>query len=62
MRVELIIYKDRIPFIIAELTKNNINTLICFFDNESDKIVFELESSSDVLQLFHAGIKSGRNQ
>ena len=57
MEVELIIFKDRIPHIIELLGKNKVTRYKHNID--SDRVVFILEHSIDVLHLFHAGIRCG---
>jgi len=60
MVVELIICKDRIPHIIELLGKKKVT--IFQYNKDSNRIVFILEDSIDVLQLFHAGVRCGINE
>jgi hypothetical protein len=57
MKIELCISKDRVPYIIEELGANRV--VVSEYDEEQDKIEFELTSQLDVLFMFHAGIRCG---
>jgi len=58
MQVELIISKDRIPYIIEELGKDKV--AVSDYNEDSDRIQFEMTSVLDILFVFHAGIKCGQ--
>jgi hypothetical protein len=60
MEVELIISKDRIPYIIELLGNNKVTTFK--YNIDSDRIVFILEDCIDVLHLFHAGVRCGHDE
>jgi hypothetical protein len=57
MKIELCISKDRVPYIIEEFGANRV--VVSEYDEEQDKIEFELTSQLDVLFMFHAGIRCG---
>jgi hypothetical protein len=57
MNVELIISKDRVPYIVEELGTEKVT--VSKYDEEQDKVSFELTSPIDVLYMFHAGIRCG---
>jgi hypothetical protein len=57
MKIELCISKDRVPYIIEEFGTNRV--VVSEYDEEQDKIEFELTSQLDVLFMFHAGIRCG---
>ena len=59
MKVQLIITKDRVPYIVDQLGEDRV--AISYFSEESDTIEFELMSQMDVLYMFHAGVKCGLN-
>jgi hypothetical protein len=59
MKVELIISKDRIPYIIEQMGEDRIT--VSYFNEDSDTVAFELQSQMDILYMFHAGIKCGTN-
>jgi hypothetical protein len=57
MKVELIISKDRVPYIIEQMGEDRVN--VSGYNEDSDTVKFELQSQMDVLYMFHAGIKCG---
>jgi hypothetical protein len=57
MNVELIISKDRIPYLIEQLGVDRVT--VSNYDEGQDAVKFELNSPLDALFLFHAGIKCG---
>jgi len=57
MKIELCISKDRVPYIIEEFGTTRV--VVSEYDEEQDKIEFELTSQLDVLFMFHAGIRCG---
>ena len=57
MNIELIISKDRIPYIIKELGADRVT--VSEYNEDQDKVQFDLVSQLDVLYLFHAGIRCG---
>ena len=57
MNVELIISKERIPYLVEGLGKDRVT--IKEYNEEQDTVAFELESQLDVLYAFHAGIRCG---
>ncbi len=58
MEVELIISKDRVPFIVEELGQERVT--VSNFNEDSDRIKFKMTSVIDVLYVFHAGVKCGQ--
>jgi hypothetical protein len=57
MKVELIISKDRVPYIVDELGADRVT--VSDYDAEQDAVKFELSGMLDVLYMFHAGIRCG---
>jgi hypothetical protein len=57
MNVELIIDKERIPYIVEALGADRVK--ISDYDKTSDRIVFEQKHSLDFLYVFHAGVRCG---
>jgi hypothetical protein len=57
MKIELCISKDRVPYIIEEFGADRVT--VSEYNEEQDKIEFELTSQLDVLFMFHAGIRCG---
>ena len=60
MKVELFILEDRMSYLIKKLIEDDIKILK--YDIETSIIIFELESSLDVLSIFHTGIRIGINE
>jgi len=57
MKVELIITKNRVPYIVNELGKDRV--IVSEHNEDQDMIKFESDSQLDFLYLFHAGISYG---
>jgi hypothetical protein len=57
MIVELIISKDRVPYLVEGLGANRVT--VSDYDESTNKVVFEQISPLDVLYVFHAGVKYG---
>ena len=57
MLVELIISKDRVPYIVNALGKDRVT--VSERNEEQDFISFELDSQLDFLYMFHAGVSCG---
>ena len=57
MNIELIISKDRIPYIVEHLGSDRVTISEC--NEDQDTVKFELNSPLDALYLFHAGIRCG---
>ena len=57
MNIELIISKDRIPYIMDFLGTDRVT--VSEYNEEQDMIKFKLDSQIDLLHMFHAGIKCG---
>ena len=57
MNIELIISKDRISYIVNELGADRVT--VSEYNEDQDKVQFDLVSQLDVLYLFHAGIRCG---
>jgi hypothetical protein len=57
MNVELIISKERIPYLVEQLGVDRVT--VSDYDEEQNAVKFELNSPIDALFLFHAGIKYG---
>jgi hypothetical protein len=57
MIVELIISKDRIPYIVDFLGTDRVT--VTKYNEDQDQINFELRSQLDLLHVFHAGIRCG---
>ena len=58
MKVELIISKDRVPFIVEELGRERVT--VSDYSRYSDRVEFEVTSVIDILYVFHAGVKCGQ--
>jgi hypothetical protein len=58
MKVELIISKDRVPFIVEELGQERVT--VSSYNEDSDRVKFEVTSVIDILYVFHAGVKCGQ--
>ena len=57
MKVELIISKERVSYIVEELGQDRVT--ISEYNENSDMVSFELKSQMDVLYMFHAGVSYG---
>jgi hypothetical protein len=57
MNVELIISKDRVPYLVEGLGADRVT--IGTHNEEQDTVAFEVKSQLDVLYAFHAGIRYG---
>jgi hypothetical protein len=57
MNVELIISKDRVPYLVEGLGADRVT--VSEYDEDQDTVVFEVKSQLDVLYAFHAGIRYG---
>jgi len=57
MKVELIISKDRVPYIVEGMGEGRVT--VSYFSEDSDTVEFECVSQIDLLFMFHAGIKCG---
>jgi hypothetical protein len=57
MNVELIISKDRVPYLVEALGEDRVT--IGTHSEDQDTVAFELKSHLDVLYAFHAGIRYG---
>jgi hypothetical protein len=57
MNIELIISKDRIPYIVEGLGADRVT--VSEYDKDQDRINFKLDSQLDALYLFHAGLRCG---
>lgn len=60
MNVELIITKDRVPYIVEQLGADRVT--VSEYSKEQDRVKFELNSQIDILHMFHAGVRCGMNQ
>jgi len=58
MNVELFISKDRVPYIIEALGVDRV-IVEKLDDGNQDLIKFEMNSTLDLLHMFHAGIRCG---
>ena len=58
MNVELFISKDRVPYIIEALGADRV-IVEKLDDSTQDLIKFEMNSTIDLLHMFHAGIRCG---
>jgi hypothetical protein len=58
MIVELFISKDRVPYIIEALGADRV-IVEKLDDSTQDLIKFEMNSTLDLLHMFHAGIRCG---
>ena len=58
MNVELFISKDRVPYIIEALGADRV-IVEKLDDGNQDLIKFEMNSTLDLLHMFHAGIRCG---
>jgi len=58
MIVELFISKDRVPYIVEALGEDRV-IVEKLDDGNQDLIKFEMNSTLDLLHMFHAGIKCG---
>jgi hypothetical protein len=59
MKVELIISKERVPYIVEGMGEGRVT--VSPFNEDSDTVEFEFTSQMDLLFMFHAGIKYGSN-
>jgi hypothetical protein len=59
MKVELFISKDRVPYIVEELGADRVIVEKLDDGDTQDLIKFEMNSTIDLLHMFHAGIKYG---
>jgi hypothetical protein len=59
MKVELIISKDRVPYVVEGMGEGRVT--VSPFNEDSDTVEFEFTSQMDLLFMFHAGIKCGTN-
>ena len=57
MNVELVISKDRVPYLVESLGKDRVT--VSDYDEEQNAVKFEISSQLDVLYAFHAGIRYG---
>jgi hypothetical protein len=57
MKVELFISKDRVPYIVNELGADRVT--VSEYNEDQDRVIFELEREIDVLYVFHAGFRCG---
>jgi hypothetical protein len=57
MKVELFISKNRVSYVVEALGKDRVT--VSEYDNDQDLVVFEVNSSIDLLYMFHAGIQYG---
>jgi hypothetical protein len=60
MKVELIINKDRIPYIVEQLGEDRVT--VTPYNEGCDSITFEFISNVDFVRIFHAGIKHGMDE
>jgi hypothetical protein len=58
MKVELFISKDRVPYIVEALSADRV-IVEKLDDSTQDLIKFEMNSTLDLLHMFHAGIRCG---
>jgi hypothetical protein len=58
MNVELFISKDRVPYIVEALGEDRV-IVEKLDDGNQDLIKFEMNSTLDLLHMFHAGIRCG---
>ena len=58
MKVELFISKDRVPYIIEALGEDRV-IVDKLDDSTQDLVKFEMNSTIDLLHMFHAGIRFG---
>jgi hypothetical protein len=59
MIVELFISKDRVPYIVKELGADRVTVEKLNEGDTQDLIKFEMNSTLDLLHMFHAGIRFG---
>ena len=57
MNVELIISKDRVPYLVEALGEDRVT--IDTHSEDQDTVAFEVRNQLDVLYAFHAGIRYG---
>ena len=57
MKVELIISKDRVSYIVKALGKDRVT--VTEHNEEQECIRFEVDSQLDFLYMFHAGVSCG---
>lgn len=57
MKVELIISKDRVSYIVNALGKDRVT--VSERNEEQKTISFEVDSQMDFLYMFHAGVNCG---
>ena len=59
MKMELIISKERVSYIVEELGAGKVT--VSEYNEDQNMLSFELDNPLDVLYMFHAGIKYGSN-
>ena len=57
MKIELCINKERVPYIVKAMGADRVT--VSEYNEDQDKIAFELTSQLDVLYMFHAGVSCG---
>ena len=57
MKVELIISKDRVSYIVDAIGKERVT--VSEYNEKQDMVKFESDSQLDFLHIFHAGILCG---
>jgi hypothetical protein len=60
MIVELVIIKDRVPYIVEQLGEDRV--AVTPYNEDCDLITFEFISNADFVRIFHAGIKHGMDE
>ena len=58
MNVELFISKDRVPYVVEALGEDRV-IVEKLDDSNQDLIKFKMNSTLDLLHMFHAGIRCG---
>jgi len=57
MNIELIITKDRVPYIVEGIGADRVT--VSEHNEDQNMVSFELDSQVDILYIFHAGIRCG---
>ena len=59
MKVEFFVCKDRVSYIVERLGIDRVVVTKLDDGSNHDMVSFELDSSVDVLRVFHAGVQCG---
>ena len=57
MKVELYVTKERVPYLVNELGEDRVT--VSEYNEDQNKVEFEMTGQIDFLYAFHAGIRFG---